>query len=301
MRPISAIRQRIEDEGCLHTVRRGWRGRWHFENLPCLITWLDVGLQLIRLKSWGMRNALDIQVESIELRFTNLPRAFDGYRLLLLTDLHIDGNEPLVERVLEKTSTLEYDLCLLGGDYAFPNNCESTRATTLMTRITQHLTQQSRVVGILGNHDRYSMAECLSATGVEMLINEYTCVEKDGACLYLSGLDDGHYFKSADIGQASTGISEDAFKIILGHTPEMATEAARAGYHLYLAGHTHGGQVCLPGGIALVTCATIPRRMLKGMWLKQGMIGYTCRGTGTSGLPVRFYCPPEITCLTLRC
>jgi predicted MPP superfamily phosphohydrolase len=247
-----------------------------------------------------MRNALDIQVDKIDLHFTNLPPAFDGYRLLFMTDLHIDGNEPLVERVLEKTRDLEYDLCLLGGDYAFPNNHESARATSLMTRIARHFVQKSRVIGILGNHDRYSMAECLHDAGVDMLINESTWVEKEGARLYLSGLDDEHYFKSADVERASGGIPDGAFKIMLGHTPEMAMAVARAGYHLYLAGHTHGGQVCLPGGLALVTCATIPRRMLKGMWLQQGMVGYTCRGTGTSGVPVRFFCPPEITCLTLR-
>ncbi len=84
------------------------------------------------------------------------------------------------------------------------------------------------------------------------------------------------------------------------HSPERYLEAADSGYSLYLSGHTHGGQVCLPGGVALVTSATVPRRLVKGRWKYREMRGYTSRGVGTSGIAVRYFCPPEMTVVTLR-
>jgi hypothetical protein len=95
-------------------------------------------------------------------------------------------------------------------------------------------------------------------------------------------------------------VEDGAFRIVVCHSPEMYEMAAGAGCSLYLGGHTHGGQVCLPGGVAIVTCATIPRRMLKGRWRWGDMAGYTSRGSGASGVAVRFFCRPEITVVTLR-
>jgi hypothetical protein len=86
----------------------------------------------------------------------------------------------------------------------------------------------------------------------------------------------------------------------LAHSPEPYRLAAHAGFDLMLSGHTHGGQICLPGGIALMTNADCPRRFCKGAWRYHTMQGYTSVGSGSSVVGVRFNCPPEMTLHQLR-
>jgi len=299
---ISEIRKQIEAEGRRHRVKRGWRRQLHLENMPWLIRAFDYFLQVSCLKATGLRNALSIQIETTELTLSGLPEAFDAFNILLLTDLHIDGNDCLADRIIGVVDGLNYDLCILGGDYSFGGNYESDLdvAFSRMVKLATFLTKKTRVVGILGNHDRYAMAECLGQCGVDMLINDHVHLDQGTDRLHLVGLDDCHYFEADNIELAEQGIPLDAFKIMLCHSPERYRLATGAGYSLYLAGHTHGGQVCLPGGFALVTCATIPRAFITGAWQYRDMKGYTSRGAGTSSLPVRFFCPPELTLITLR-
>lgn len=88
--------------------------------------------------------------------------------------------------------------------------------------------------------------------------------------------------------------------ILLSHSPETWREAAALKFDLLLAGHTHGGQLCLPGGMPLVRNAPVPRRLLAGPWTEGTLTGYTSRGTGACGVAARLFCPPEITLHTLR-
>ena len=90
------------------------------------------------------------------------------------------------------------------------------------------------------------------------------------------------------------------FAILLSHTPEVYRQAAEAGFVLMLSGHTHGGQLCLPGSIPIKLEAVLPRSMGAGAWKYRGMNGYTSVGVGTSILPVRLNCPAEITLHVLR-
>ena len=300
MKQISEIRKQVEAEGRPHRVKRGWRRAFHLENMPWLIRAFDYSLQVSCLKTTGQRNALSVQVERTELILGVLPEAFDAYRILLITDLHIDGNDQLADKVIDLVEDLNYDLCVLGGDYTFAEKRESDVAFSRMVKLATFLTRKTRVVGILGNHDRYTMAECLSQCGVDMLINDHLRLDKGPDSLYLVGLDDCHYFGADKLELAQEDVPRDAFKLMLCHSPERYECASQAGFPLYLAGHTHGGQVCLPGGFAPVSCATIPRAFIKGPWQYQGMKGYTSRGAGTSSLPVRFFCEPELALLTLR-
>jgi hypothetical protein len=89
--------------------------------------------------------------------------------------------------------------------------------------------------------------------------------------------------------------------ILLSHTPEAYRRAAHAEYNLMLCGHTHGGQICLPGGLPVLTDTASPRRFARGAWCYHGMIGYTSAGAGTSIVDVRLNCPPEVTLHRLRC
>ena len=131
--------------------------------------------------------------------------------------------------------------------------------------------------------------------GIIMLMNEAAALERDGAQIYLAGVDDPHYFRVDNLEKAFQIIPEDAVSLLLSHTPEIYREAAHTGFDVLFCGHTHGGQVCLPGGIPLTLDSRCPRYMGAGKWRYHQMQGYTSVGAGTSIVNVRFNCPPEVT------
>ena len=94
--------------------------------------------------------------------------------------------------------------------------------------------------------------------------------------------------------------SAKGFRIGLVHSPEAVAQAAAAGIDLYLTGHTHAGQICLPGGIPIMTNSTVGRSYASGLWRYGNMVGYTSSGIGVSGLPLRFNSQGEVTHITLR-
>ena len=135
----------------------------------------------------------------------------------------------------------------------------------------------------------------MERSGVRLLLNEVETIERSGARIHLAGVDDAHYYRVDNIERAASGIPADGFSILLSHTPEIYRQAAHAGFDLMLSGHTHGGQICLPGGFPIKLNARLPRRMGKGTWTYESMHGYTSTGVGTSIVTARFNCPPEIT------
>ncbi len=90
-------------------------------------------------------------------------------------------------------------------------------------------------------------------------------------------------------------IPEGEPSILLAHSPEIYKQACYAGFQLMLCGHTHGGQICLPGGFPLIVNAQCPRRICRGAWRYDSLQGYTSSGCGSSIVPARFNCPPEVT------
>jgi uncharacterized protein len=151
------------------------------------------------------------------------------------------------------------------------------------------------VFGVLGNHDPLALLEPMEALGVRMLMNESVRLERDGAALYLAGVDDPHYFKSDDLARARSTIPNGHASVLLAHSPEIYARAAAAGFDALLCGHTHGGQLCLPGGFALRSNAPCPRRLWAGAWTHGELSGYTSVGCGTCVVDVRLNCGPEIT------
>jgi predicted MPP superfamily phosphohydrolase len=144
------------------------------------------------------------------------------------------------------------------------------------------------------------MTPSLEEIGVKILLNENVAIQRGGEEIYLARIDDAHFYKVDNIEKAAAGIPENAFSILLSHTPEVYRQAVHAGLDLLLSGHTHGGQICLPGGVPIIIEARLPRRMCKGAWRYGDMAGYTSVGAGASIVPVRFNCPPEITLHRLR-
>jgi predicted MPP superfamily phosphohydrolase len=188
---------------------------------------------------------------------------------------------------------LDYDLCVLTGDYRGQTFGPFEATLAGMRQLRPRL--KGSVYGVLGNHDTILMVPALESIDIRMLLNEAVVIERGGARIHLAGIDDAHFFRVDNIEKAAAGIPHDEFSVLLSHTPEIYRQAAHADFDLLLAGHTHGGQICLPGGIPITLDAVLPRSMGAGRWTYNEMVGYTSVGAGTSIVPVRFNCPPEIT------
>lgn len=300
MRSIHRNRKILESKHRERFFTRAAKQRFHLENIPWLKLVVKSGLAVTFTEKIGQRNAEDVRLNEAEFAFADLPKDFDGTRLLFITDLHIDAVNGLTEKIINIADRTPYDFCILGGDYSFRlyDNCEPVKRN--LSKLVARLREKSKVFGILGNHDEYSIGEFLADLGVDMLINENNCLSRGGEKIYLVGVDDCHYYGAHDLEQAGSGIPAGAFKIMVCHSPELYREAASADYSFYMAGHTHGGQICLPGSIAVICLAAIPSKLIKGKWQYRGMKGYTSQGVGSTIVPVRFFCPPEVAVITLK-
>lgn len=256
--------------------------------------------KLTGLYEAGIQNTLNVQLQKKTFSFSDLPDAFDGFRILLMTDLHLDGLPELTDRVIAQIQTVEADLCLLGGDIRMRTYGPTAPCLRQLRRLSKHIRTRHGTLGVLGNHDCIEMAPDLEEAGVVMLINDSWKIEKENACLWIVGIDDPHYYQVHDAAKAFENVPPSGFRIFLAHSPEACQEAGEFHPQLYLCGHTHGGQIRLPGGPPLYTNSRAPRATADGHWQYHGMQGYTSRGVGASGTPLRFNCPGEILLLTLR-
>jgi predicted MPP superfamily phosphohydrolase len=272
---------------------------FHIENLQAAAALIRNTLKLTGLYWRGRRNAERVLVRHNEVVSDGLPAAFDGFTILHLSDLHVDISEGAMRRLVEWLGGLRYDLCVLTGDYRGKTFGPFEPTLDGIARVKARI--GGPVYAVLGNHDTIQMVPGLEAMGIRMLLNECETIARGDQQIYLAGIDDAHYFRVDNIEKAGATIPEGAFSILLSHTPEIYRQAAHAAFNLLLSGHTHGGQICLPGSIPITLDAVLPRRLGAGAWRYHGMSGYTSVGVGTSIVPVRLNCPPEITLHHLRC
>ena len=250
-------------------------------------------LKTMGLYRRGRKNAERIHVRHHYVRAQNLPPLFDGFTILHLSDLHIDMNLGAVARLLEILDQVKYDICVLTGDYRGKTFGSFDEAMEGLACLRPSLGEL--VYGVLGNHDTARMVPGMEEIGVQMLLNESVVIQRGSQRFYLAGVDDAHFYRTDDIAKAVSQIPRAGFSILLSHTPEIYRQADDADFNLILSGHTHGGQICLPGSIPITLCADLPRHMGAGPWKYHDMVGYTSVGLGSSLVPVRFNCPPEIT------
>lgn len=277
----------------------GRHGRYRWNLLKRLLALFGFGLRVIGLYERGQRNATDIRLTQFELALEDLPPAFDGFRILQLTDLHVDGLPPTIAAACRIVSEIEADLCVLTGDYRYRVSGPHEQILPGMRALLDALRVEQGVLAVLGNHDSAALAESFEALGITLLLNETVSLERDGQAIHLTGTDDVHYFYS-EAARDALAEAPAGFKIALIHSAELADVAADRGFALYLAGHTHGGQICLPGGVPILTHMSRFRRYASGLWRHGRMQGYTSTGVGVSGLPVRFNTRGEVALITLR-
>ncbi len=294
------LKRRIEVEHHFaqlgHTYRHGrlYRKFEHSVARPLL----RAGLQLTGLYGRGVKNALSPVVREITARFVDLPSALVGFKILHLSDFHLDGIPEITEALVPLLRELAPDVCVMTGDYRFEDHGPCEQVYPLMQRIVSNLRTRFGVFGVLGNHDATEIAFGLERIGIRMLVNE--SVPIGDTPLWLIGVDDPFDYQCHDLAAAMKAVPFDSFRVLLAHAPEVYEEAVEAGIHLYLSGHTHAGQIRLPRLGPIRRNAKCPRALAHGLWRYKQMQGYTSAGVGCSSLPVRFRCPPEIALIELQ-
>lgn len=270
-------------------------------------SWFDFYIRgfeiLIRFSPFyqrGIKNASHPVVNHIDLFFDSLPLEFDGYSILHMTDLHLDFIPEITRRICEQIKFIKTDLCVMTGDYS--NLTEGNSYKNILAPMQEILSvvqPRDGIFATLGNHDTYKMVPPFEKMGITMLINETCDITRGSSKISITGLDDPHYFYTKEAKKAME-VPGPGFKIALVHTPALYDEAQQNGYDLYLAGHTHGGQICLPGGIPLILHLDRGRKYYRGKWKYRDMTGYTGQGVGAVGIPLRYNTQSEITVFTLH-
>lgn len=291
-------RFRMEMEN-LKNRRYGNRGRHHWYKLLFLMKTFGLILHLINLHQKGARIAENIILREIPLYFSNLPHAFDGFTILHLSDLHIDGMKGIEDRILRVLENRTVDLCVLTGDYRTELHGLHSHIIKSMEYLIERIHSKHGFIGILGNHDGCHMLNPLEQIGITMLVNSTCLIHKGNERIRIIGTDDVHYYYT-DQALHALEHAGDEFSIALVHSPELYDVAAEMGVELYLCGHTHAGQICLPGGKAIMTNLNRGRKFYRGYWNYLDMQGVTHAGVGTSGIPVRFNTQGEVLIHHLR-
>jgi predicted MPP superfamily phosphohydrolase len=241
---------------------------------------------------------LSVEQHTIHLR--RLPRFLDGLRVVQLSDIHHSPftGSAQIELAVETANSLAPDIIALTGDYVSHERAYAAPCAELMGR----LRAQYGVYAVLGNHDHWTDAPLITdlfrAEGIRVLVNEGMRFEHGGAAFWLAGVDDT-MVGLEDLPLALAGARADEMKLLLAHNPIILRRAARAGVDLVLSGHTHGGQVAWRS--ERNASGRPRRRLLKGLGRRAETQIYVTRGLGTSVLPIRYGCPPEVSLLELRC
>ena len=266
-----------------------------------------------------------LKVETLNITIDNLPPHLDGTKLVQLSDLHYDGkrlSEEVLAQAIETTNQAEADFVVITGDFVTD---DPTPIYELAKRLKQ-VECRAGVYGILGNHDLYGqnskqiITDALSNVDIQVLWNEIVYPVGEG--LALVGLADlwSSAYKQADL--LMKQLPAALPRIVLVHNPDCADPLQQHRVDLQLSGHSHGGQIIIPGVLNVsVTCAylfrTLPKKikykipalaacyrvMKHWEWVKGfHQVGnnrlYVNRGLGTY-FPGRLFCPPEVTLITL--
>src|SRR5947208_9216042 len=254
---------------------------------------------------------LDVEVTRPRIALARLPKAFEGFRIVQLSDFHISPfiTADQIRRCVTIANGLKADLVALTGDYL----ADDPAAEGEVVHALAGLRASYGVFGCLGNHEFYtetedSITRLFAAAGIRILRQERASIQSHGEVLNLIGVDyqqrrfsrdhDGHLVDRYLEGSEKL-VTPDMVNILLSHNPNSFDRAAESGIDLTLAGHSHGGQLALSfinRGLALVYPET---PYVSGWYEKPGGQLYVNRGIGTTGPPIRLGARPEITVLEL--
>ncbi len=243
-----------------------------------------------------------VDIERVSLTLPRLSPEFDGYRVVQISDIHMDDgmSTEQVEEFVRQANAEEPDTVVFTGDLI---TYEPERFAPKLVEALSDISARDGALGVLGNHDHKKdpdlMREVLRESGFVDLYNDVWSVERDGEVLHFGGIDDV-WLGQPRLERVLERLPRTGAAISLVHEPDYAdTTSATGRFDLQLSGHSHGGQVRLP----LVGAPFLPRYGEKypiGRYAVGGMTQYTNRGLGTLGPDIRFNCRPEITSITLK-
>ncbi|MGH9887739.1 MAG: metallophosphoesterase [bacterium] len=251
-----------------------------------------------------------VEVERLDLPLRGLPDALGGLRVAQISDLHIgiQLRAPLLRRLIARVNALEPDLIVITGDiFDFdPSYIEEG------CRELAALRAPLGVYAVLGNHDVYTGADKVAHgletwTSIRLLRDAWARIEFAGGAFALAGVEDpGRGWNERDgthdaLERLAAEIPADLARVLLIHRPSWFMQAARLGFPLSLAGHTHGGQIALPFPGQHHNVSRLISRWTRGLFrdADTGALLYVNRGLGVAGPPVRLNCAREISLLRL--
>jgi uncharacterized protein len=248
-----------------------------------------------------LRHGLTVADAEIALR--GLGPGLDGVTLLFVSDVHAGPflSQAALAEAFSRLRTLAPDVVIHGGDLASSNLEECLAHAGALRALSAPL----GAFAVFGNHDHYThdlpgIVALYERCGIRVLDNDAVCLERGGARVALAGIDDwniGQPRLDAALARARE-LAPGAPIVLASHNPDAFFDAARGGAALVLAGHTHGGQVRIPGRPVLVRMSRY--RLDEGRYTASGSELIVSRGLGVSGLPLRLFCPPEALAVRLR-
>ncbi|MBE5796014.1 MAG: metallophosphoesterase [Clostridiales bacterium] len=259
--------------------------------------------------AWPFVEPYLLETETVTLRADDLPAGIGQLRVVYLTDVHKGGTfgADRVSALVSKVNTLNADIVLLGGDYA-----DDSSGAVEFFRTLPRIHSRYGVYAVVGNHDRTlpesnlnQLRAAMQSAGVTPLVNSVTSVRIGTENIYIAGIDDvnnGH----PDLKGVAAQVRQRDYVIFLCHTPEIIPQALAAEdmnrdlrwFDLGLFGHTHGGQLAFFGG--LLRDDGVDDQYRSG-WLRQNRTDLLIsRGVGTTVLPMRLFCRPQIHLITIN-
>ncbi|OUM93142.1 MAG: hypothetical protein BAA04_13400 [Firmicutes bacterium ZCTH02-B6] len=270
-----------------------------------MLLWLlaagAAGVAYLALRAWAEANTLS--VTRVEIPIHGLPPDLDGLTIIQLSDLHLRGYGPFEQDLVRTVRSLPAPILVITGDFLGDPNAAGALIPLLM-----EIGRDRAVYGVLGNHDHgrrvntQALVHDLTRAGVRVLINSGDAIRHRGHRIRIAGVDDPHTGRD-NLNEALAHVPPSAGDareplILLAHSPDVLETASQAGVDLVLAGHTHGGQICLPGGRPLWT-NTRRGRFGAGLFGRGRTQMFVSRGIGTSSVRGRLFCPPEVAVVRL--
>jgi predicted MPP superfamily phosphohydrolase len=238
----------------------------------------------------------DPVVDRIPLAIKSLHPAMEGFTIVQITDVHLyPMTQPeLVDKAVVMANELNPDLVVLTGDYVW----QELTAIDELAPILAGLNARYGVFSTLGNHDYWLDAavitDALEDVGLPVLVNRGLSIHQGKGSIYIAGLDDG-WSGQPNLGKTLENALPGEPVFLLCHEPDLADLYSQDGrVTVQLSGHTHGGQIRVPGVGALVL-PYLGRKYDIGLYRVNDMLLYTNRGLGVISEPVRLNCPPEIS------
>ena len=245
----------------------------------------------------------------LEMPLARLPSAFDGFTIAQLSDFHYDPIFSItpIRRAIDIVNRLHPDLVVLTGDfvtippYAVHDYPRSAKAAEPCAKVLSGLASRLGSIAVLGNHDVHSdskfVTTALQDHGIQVLCNRSIPIQQNGSRFWLCGLDSAD--RAPNMKRALDGVPPTETVVLLVHEPDFADEASVKPVDLQLSGHSHGGQIWLPG-IGAPWLPRFAQKYPRGRYNVRGLPLYTNIGLGTIRLPVRLNCTPEVTLITMR-